>query len=136
MYHDEIDVLSRITTFNLDHGSEMKRLDRLFYVIDIVASENYFGHWFLSTSFLYFDGIISFIIYNTGCLGLIIFLLSLIFLSYSFLRKGNYSTLYLLLAVVSQISSESFLISRWFFPIIIYYLILKKVFTIKYISTT
>ena len=134
-YHLGLDVHNRMFTFSLDNASEMKRLDRLEFVTDIDNYGNYFGHWFLSSSFLYFDGIISFIIYNTGFFGLFIFSLFTLSLFYLYFKNGNYSTLFLLLVIISQISSESFLVSRWFFPIIIFYIIIKRVFNKNYILT-
>ena len=114
----------RAISFNLDGASEGRRLSSLLHAI------NYSGEWFylMGSSLLfakqaYFDGTVTFLIYNFGIVPAFGFVCALVFFSIRFLIKRKISDLVMAVSLFGLIASEYFLVGRWFVPIFSYYII-------------
>ena len=120
---DEIRSLS----INLAFGSELNRISRLLFVLNNLGEDFYlFGRGLFFAETLYFDGTITFLLYNFGLIGLIIYIFVLVATFISYIQKGRTETLFLFIALCSLGVSEFFLLSRWFIPVLICYFILVE----------
>ena len=130
VFSTEIDVIAndiRSLTFDLAHASEAKRLRRIVEVIaELDTTLNMFGRGLLHVNYLYFDGTITFILYNFALPGVLLFLTVLGRNLYIFIKYGTRENLFLFLVLASLVVSEFFLLSRWLVPVTICYLILQE----------
>ncbi len=117
----------RSIQFSLQNASEAKRLDRLINVMGELDQVYYaFGRGIITVDRLYFDGTLTFMLYNFGILGAIFFLAILARLGALYIFKGYPYILFATLAIASVLVSEFFLLARWYIPVVISYMLLYQ----------
>ena len=124
----EIDLKDvRSIQFSMQNASEAKRLDRLINVMGDLDQVYYaFGRGILTVHTLYFDGTLTFMLYNFGIVGGLVFLAILARLGALYIFKGYSYILFATLAFASLLVSEFFLLARWYVPVVIAYMLLYQ----------
>ena len=85
-----------------------------------------FGRGLLTVDTIYFDGTLTFMLYNFGILGAVIFLAVISYLGILFISKGYSHILFATLALISLLVTEFFLLARWYIPVVICYNLLYQ----------
>ena len=117
----------RSVQFSMQHASEAKRLSNLINVFEGLDNSYYmFGRGLLNADKLYFDGSLTFMLYNFGLLGAVIFISFLNISGVLYILHGHSHFLFITTALSLLLVTEFFLLSRWFIPITIAYFYLYE----------
>lgn len=117
----------RSLQFSMQNASEAKRVANLFKVFfELEESYYVFGRGFFTADTMYFDGTLTFMLYNLGLVGALVFFTITIVSMLRYLRFGSPDSLFFTLALSLLFVSEFFLLSRWFIPCVIAYLCISE----------
>ncbi|KJE37162.1 hypothetical protein UF64_00305 [Thalassospira sp. HJ] len=117
----------RSLQFSLQSPSEAKRIDRLLNVFTGLDQSFYFvGRGLFAAEIYYFDGVITFLLYNFGVVGVLCFVIAICYNVKNYLIKGYQHSLFAALAMSAVVVSEFFLLSRWIVPVFICYFLLYE----------
>ena len=113
----------RSLQFGMQNASEAKRIAHLFEVFDQLEESYYmFGRGFFTADTMYFDGTLTFMLYNFGLFGALMFFAITIKSIFRYIQLGASNSLFFTLTLSLLLVSEFFLLSRWFIPCVIAYL--------------